>query len=217
MIILETKKTEIVSKMNNEKKRIELIAKKIFLKNGFHKTSMDEIAKELKVSKKTVYKYFSTKEELVRTIQSGLEKEVRQSLEEIVSSKDNTIVKLRKLSNFISDLFLKIGIKWADDLSTYYPQIWNEFEKRRSENITNTFARILSQGKKENLIVDKPNEIIVQTITSGLLGVINPDFLIRSNYSLYEAFNITFDILISGILTKKGRKQYKEIKKRDKK
>ncbi len=203
--------------MNNEQKRIELIARKIFLKNGFHKTSMDEIAKELKVSKKTVYKYFSTKEELIRTIQTGLEQEVRQNLEEIISSKDNTIVKLRKLSNFISDLFLKIGIKWAEDLSTYYPQIWSEFEKRRSENITNTFARILSQGKKENLIVDKPNEIIVQTITSGLQGVINPDFLIRSNYSLYEAFNITFDILISGILTKKGRKQYKEIKKRDRK
>lgn len=203
--------------MNNEQKRIELIARKIFLKNGFHKTSMDEIAKELKVSKKTLYKYFSTKEELIRTIQTGLEKEVRQNLEEIISSKDNTIVKLRKLSNFISDLFLKVGIKWAEDLSTYYPQIWSEFEKRRSENIVNTFARILSQGKKENLIVDKPNELIVQTITSGLQGVINPDFLIRSNYSLYEAFNITFDILISGILTKKGRKQYKEIKKRDRK
>ena len=214
---METKKTEIVSKMNNEQKRIELIARKIFLKNGFHKTSMDEIAKELKVSKKTLYKYFSTKEELIRTIQTGLEKEVRQNLEEIISSKDNTIVKLRKLSNFISDLFLKVGIKWAEDLSTYYPQIWSEFEKRRSENIVNTFARILSQGKKENLIVDKPNELIVQTITSGLQGVINPDFLIRSNYSLYEAFNITFDILISGILTKKGRKQYKEIKKRDRK
>ncbi len=202
---------------SDQQKRIEHIAGKIFLERGFHKTSMDEIAKELKVSKKTVYKYYSTKEELIGTIQKKLEEEVRRKLEEIISSNDNTIVKLRELSNFISDFFLKVGIKWAEDLKTYYPQIWDEFEKRRRENIVDTFSRILAQGKKENLIVDKPDEIIVQTITSGLQGVVNPGFLINTNYSLSEAFNITFDILISGILTKKGRKLYKEIKKRDKK
>ncbi len=214
---METKKTKIVSYMNDESKRIELISRNIFFKSGFHKTSMDEIAKELKISKKTIYKYFKTKEELIARIQTGLQKEIKQNLQKITSSDENAIVKLKNLSNFLTDMFLKIGIDWVNDLRVYYPQIWQATEEKRKENISTTFNKILSEGKKANLIVDKPNEIIIQTLTSGLTGVINPEFLIRNNFSASEAFTFTFDILISGILTKKGRKLYKEIKKRDKK
>jgi AcrR family transcriptional regulator len=38
------------------------------MNNGFHKTTMDEIAKELRISKKTIYKHFSSKDELVRAV-----------------------------------------------------------------------------------------------------------------------------------------------------
>jgi len=214
---LETKKTKIVSNMKNEENRIIFVAREIFFKNGFHKTSMDEIAKELKISKKTIYKYFKTKEELITRIQKDFESQNKEGLNKIISSDENTILKLRKLANFISDIYLKIGVKWANDLKVYYPEIWENIEKRRQENITSTFGKILVQGKKENFIVDKPNEIIVQTFTSGLTGVVNPEFLIKNNFSASEAFNIVFDILISGILTKKGRKLYKSTKKREKK
>ncbi|MHB1689000.1 MAG: TetR family transcriptional regulator, partial [Ignavibacteriaceae bacterium] len=52
--------------MNNDKEKILELAREIFLQEGFYKTSLDGIAQQLKISKKTIYKHFRSKDELVR-------------------------------------------------------------------------------------------------------------------------------------------------------
>ena len=77
MLSLETHKTKIVSKkfsLNNsdqikqDRSKILEHSRKKFHAEGFYKTSMDEIAKDLHISKKTIYKHFPSKEELLRAI-----------------------------------------------------------------------------------------------------------------------------------------------------
>lgn len=184
-------------------------ASEIFMKYGFFKTTMDDLARELKISKKTIYKYFSSKESLINAIIQNLMNFVKTNINRIVSGKENSVLKLLNLSNFFLDLSFRINNRWISDLKTHNPNAWKRIEHFRKETIIFAFNNIIDQGKKENLIVDKPNIIIVTIILSSVQGIINPEFLANNNFSMKEAFIQTFDILISGILTKKGKKLFK--------
>lgn len=185
----------------------------LFLKYGFYKTTMDDIARELKISKKTIYKHFSTKNDLLNEIIENTKSYVRKNINRIVSNKDQSVIKIISLSDFLVSFLLKISETWINDLRTHNPRTWENIEYFRKETILYAFNKIINQGKKENLIIDKPNIIIVTIILSAIQGIINPDFLLNNNFSVKEAFIQTFDILITGILTKKGRKVYKQYKK----
>ena len=83
--------------------------------------------------------------------------------------------------------------------------------------IRNIWENIINQGKKEGYIVEKPNDIIITFILSSIQSIINPTFLMNHNYSMNEAFKITFDIIIQGLLTAEGIKVYNKIEKENKK
>jgi len=185
----------------------------LFLKNGFYKTTMDDVARKLKISKKTIYKYFAAKDDLLNAIIEDTMTHVRDNINKIISNKDQSVMKLISLSDFLVGFSLKISETWINDLKVHNPRRWETIEYFRKETILHAFNKIINQGKKENLIIDKPNIIIVTIILSAIQGIINPEFLLNNNFSVKEAFIQTFDILISGILTKKGRKAYKQFKK----
>ncbi|GBD92172.1 DNA-binding transcriptional regulator EnvR [bacterium BMS3Abin04] len=197
----------------NTREQIVHYSSDLFLKNGFYKTTMDDVARKLKISKKTIYKYFATKDDLLNEIIEDTMTHVRENINSIVSNKQISVVKLINLSDFLVGFSLKISETWINDLQIHNPRRWETIEYFRKETIFYAFNKIINQGKKENLIIDKPNIIIVTIILSAIQGIINPEFLLNNNFSVKEAFIQTFDILISGILTKKGRKAYKQFKK----
>ena len=85
-------------------------------------------------------------------------------------------------------------------------------ENFRKAVIQNNLELIVNQGKKEGLIVNEPNIIIMAIIISSVQAVVNPEFIIHNNLSIRNAVIHTLDIVISGIVTKKGRKIFKEFK-----
>ena len=196
----------------NSKEKIVLFAGNKFEKFGFYKTTMDELAKELKISKKTIYKHFPSKEDLVKAVVENLKIYIEKNVREIIETQDNAVVKLYKFSELIARRVSNIGEIWLNDLRVYGTHIWVEIESFRKAMIQNNLELILSQGKKEELIVDKPNVIILTIILSSAQGVVNPDFILHNNLSLSNAVTHTLDIIFNGILTKKGRKIFKEFK-----
>ena len=71
---------------------------------------------------------------------------------------------------------------------------------------------LINQGKAEGLIEDYPNVLILGIIISSIQGVVTPEFILNNNISIKQAGTITLDIIFSGILTKKGRKLFKQYK-----
>jgi AcrR family transcriptional regulator len=185
----------------------------LFFKTGFYKTTMDEIARNLKISKKTIYKHFATKDELLNAIIEDLMHYVSENVNNIISTDAQTVLKLSKLTNFLMSLMLKISDTWMSDIEMHNSKVWERIESFRRDTILYAFNKIIEQGKKEGEIVDKSNVIIMTIILSSVQGILNPDFLINNNISVEEAFKQTIDILISGILTEKGKITYEQIKK----
>lgn len=191
-----------------DKDKIVVYSKDTFLKNGFYKITMDEIASGLRISKKTIYKYFPSKNKLLDAVVRTFQISIKKRLNKIIDEQDNSILKIKSLANFMANLSFEVSQKIMYDLQTHRPDLWKKIDKFRTNIIEEVWENIINSGKKEQCIVDKPNDIIMTIILASIRDVINPTFLITHNYSMKEAFEITFEIIISGILTEKGKNLY---------
>jgi len=192
--------------MTPEKHKILIFASEKFFREGFNKVSMDELAKEMKISKKTIYKYFSSKNEIIAASVETLQFNLRRRLEQIIRQDSSSINKLIQISSTLLNIAFKVSDTWLSDLRSYSPELWDNIEEFRTKTFMRVFGGILDQGKKERLIVDRPNIIVLTVMFGGVRSVINPDFLLNNKFSATEAGKICLDIVISGILTEEGKK-----------
>ena len=68
------------------------------------------------------------------------------------------------------------------------------------------------QGKKEKLIENYPATIIISTFIHSISGVMQPEFLINNKFTIQNAFKITYEMLLNGILTDSGKNIFKKEK-----
>lgn len=197
----------------NEKDKISNYSQDVFFKSGFYKITMDEIAQGLRISKKTIYKYFPSKNLLLESVVKTFMNSTKKRLLKNIAEQENSIMKIRALTEVFAELSLKLNQKLLYDLQTHMPELWESVEKFRGELIKKIWEDIINQGKKEGYIIDKPNDIIITVIYSAIRSIINPTFLLHHNYSMSEAFRITFDLLIQGLLTPEGLKVYNKIER----
>lgn len=189
--------------------RIIQTAESIYAVNGFYRTTMDDIAKELRVSKKTLYKHFKSKDELLHCVVDQITENLSNEIEQVIAGKYNSVEKLYLLTKTITKRMTKISEKWLDDLRVYKPNLWEEIEQFRNKAGTKNILKIIEQGKKEELIIKEPTEIIITVIMASVQAVVNTTFIMNNNISRKNASQSALKIVFSGILTKKGKKLFK--------
>lgn len=200
----------------SEKNKILEFARELYLREGFYKTSMDTLTSELRISKKTIYKFFPSKEILVEEVVDSLLSDIQAVVGEVIGQKDDAVTKIWNLHKIITTNILRFNDKWLNDLKTYAPHLWLKIDEFRTRKLYSIFSAIFQQGKEEGLFADKQNEILVTLITASLRAIVNPDFQYHHKYSYQEAVASTFDILFNGFLTKEGTKTYKRKLKENK-
>lgn len=196
----------------DDRRKILNYSKDKFHSSGFYKTSMDELARELQVSKKTIYKYFPSKENLLEEICTDTSCEIMNKLESITEGGDDVVVKFVKILNMHSNWMINISDKWIKDLSIHAPGIKKGIDEMKNKQINKVITKLLEQGKREKMIENYPIPIIIASFNSSLMSVLNHDFLINNKFSMHNAFKITYEMLLNGILTKSGKEKFKKAK-----
>jgi AcrR family transcriptional regulator len=191
-----------------EKERILSFAGEYYLREGFYKTPMDTIASELRMSKKTIYKYFPSKEVLVEKVIENMMARVQADVNRIISEETDAVSKLKMLHEVLGGVIVRFSDKWMNDMRIHAPGLWKKVDEFRTKKMFSIFSIIFEQGKKEGYFHDKPVEILLTVVTSSLRAVINPEFLYFNKFSYSDAVNYTFDILFNGFLTGSGKKIY---------
>ncbi|MCR4418507.1 MAG: TetR/AcrR family transcriptional regulator [Ignavibacteria bacterium] len=195
------------------REKILEIARYKFFTDGFFKTSIDEIAREYHISKKTIYKHFKSKDDLLTSVVKKFTGEVTDSIIEIMKSDKNSIEKLLNVLNLIQNSIRQFSLRYVDDIQKHKPKLWNYIEKFRKENLEKIVYQTIEAGKKEGLFNDVNPDIVFRIFYGAVRNVLNPEFLITSPISRDEALNETFEILLNGVLTNEGKKLYKKQKK----
>lgn len=195
--------------MDDQTKIIEQIEDKLF-KDGFYKTTMDDVASELGMSKKTIYKFFPSKDDLVMAIAKHFMNSMKNKIVPALNSDKNAIEKLAELINILATASEKVSPKRMDEIRKYFPNLWNEIDSFRTKMMFGNITKVIDQGKSEGLFIDYPTNIIMNILVASIRNIVNPDFILNNNFSIIEAARYAFKIIIGGIVTEKGKKVFNQ-------
>jgi AcrR family transcriptional regulator len=200
--------------MYSEKEKIILrVAEDSFLHYGFKKTGVDAIANRLGISKKTIYKFFPTKVDLLNAVVENVKTRLSSALEEALTMRGNAVVKLYRVAEIVAERSSKITPFWLEDLRLNVPETWEDIEKFRREVFQKEMIELTERAKKEGLIVKKPTAVILTVILSAIEASVHPDFVLNNNLSARDSLKLSLEIVFAGILTAKGKKAFKQFEK----
>lgn len=195
------------------KERILKGAMELFMKYGVRSVSMDDIARHLSVSKKTLYQYFADKEEIVTMVAEFHLRHERDQYDSITSVSENAIDELVKVSVCIKKDLQKMNPSLLFDLQKYHPKAWSAWLAHKQQHIGQSIIRNLKQGIDEGFF--RP-EINTDILAIARLELIQITFDERAyppdKYNLAEVNLQLFDHFVYGLLTDKGRKVYEKYK-----
>ena len=196
------------------RERIILKAREKFAHRGYGKTSMDAIAGELAISKKTLYKFFPTKLRLAEMLVAHKLAEINRRCDAILASPLPAIEKLLRIVQMITEQQQHFVTKpLLESLQRQLPHLWQRIEAFRRERMRKNLEVILVQGERDGTVrIDFNREMFFNFLFGAINEGINPEVLIKSSYSMHEALSTLFDIFMNGALTPKGRAQYQKLK-----
>ena len=192
--------------MDSEQQKILEFCKGYFLENGFYKTTMDEIAAQLRMTKKTIYKYYPAKDDLIKETVLGFFEFHKGNVLKIIDDNSGAVTKLYSIFNYIGKMISKINEKFIRDIQTHMPDLWKDIDTFRTKMMMLNIGKIIEQGKIEGVFIDKPSAIITSIFTSSVRGIINPEFIMNNKFSIKTALEETIEIVMNGIMTGKGKK-----------
>jgi AcrR family transcriptional regulator len=189
----------------------ELILEKtreLFLTIGFKSVTMDQIAYDMGISKKTIYNFFENKNELVKAVTSYMFNSITRGVTEIKKNSDNPINELYDINLFLIKYLKKESVSPLYQLEKYYPLIHKEINKKQFDFITKSTTGSLNNGIKLGLFrKDIKIDFISRLYFKGMIGIRDLDTF---PLNLYDPVSLKIDFIeyhLRAIVTENGLKK----------
>jgi TetR/AcrR family transcriptional regulator, cholesterol catabolism regulator len=187
---------------------------RLFLKFGIRSLSMDDISRELGISKKTLYQYFENKADLIARILDFHLEQSRDRIGDHTQEKDNAIDVLLNISKVTCMHMKDFSPSAIFELQKYYPEIFKRFMDAKHEDIFKGISENLKQGIAEGLYREDIDIALIAGIYVQHLGdIFNPDFPGTAEYSLSKLFEAKYESHLRSIVNAKGLKYFEKRKK----
>lgn len=195
------------------KKKILKGAESLFMKYGVRSISMDDIARHLSVSKKTLYQHFVDKEDIVTITCISHIEAVAQEFEDIRESAKNAIDELAKISVCLKHNAEELNPSLLFDLQKYHPKAWSVWLDHKNRFIRDSVVRNLKQGIDEGYFRPDIHLEVIATMRLELVQLAFDDTLFPpSQFKVAEVQLQIFDHFVYGLVTDKGKKLYQKYK-----
>jgi AcrR family transcriptional regulator len=191
--------------MNEELKNILNRVRDLYNKYGIKSITMDDVARELGISKKTLYQYVSDKDDLVGKY---IEYEIELRQVEICrcfQSELNAIEELFEISLFMNKMMREQNPATEYDLKKYYPNHYQNIVKVRRERMFNYLLLNLNKGKEEGLYRQEMNQDVIAKLYLSRSESVHMDTLFTvEEYTSIKLFVELLTYHVRGIATEKG-------------
>lgn len=200
-----------------EKPLVDILEKVriLFYKYGVRSISIDDICRELGMSKKKLYQFVTSKTMLVGKL---LELE-RQNFEVIFDQHNfegvNAVDILLIVSRDLGERFRDVSPSMTFDLKKYYPEIYNKHVEERIEFIYQKIQINLQKGISQGMYRDDLSiELVARLYIRRLIDLHNPEFFPADQFSFQTLFDVMFDNFIRGIANQNGIDYYEKQKRK---
>ncbi|QMU29313.1 TetR/AcrR family transcriptional regulator [Adhaeribacter radiodurans] len=186
------------------RERILNRALELFIYRGIKSTSMDDIAQDLGISKKTVYKWFENKDHLIEEM---LKTSLCCSVETEITSQENAVQEFCFTLNNLLQRFIAIHASFFNDLRKYYPTAHDLWESFKEETIIQRFRTNFSRGIQTGLYrAELDPEVLAQLYISQLEGIFYSETFQPEKFKRLEIYRLNVKLFASGIVTSAGQK-----------
>jgi AcrR family transcriptional regulator len=195
--------------------RILAAAGELFYRNGIKSITMDDIASNLGISKKTIYQFYPDKDSIVVAITDLELTDQTRQMDEMRNASVNAIDEIFKVMNCITGTFSRITPNLFYDMQKYHPMSWMRFHEYKEKKMMSFVEDNLRTGIKQELYRKDINIRLMAKFRIEEVGMVfNPAIFPPDKYSIKEVQLILLDHFVHGITTLKGHKlinKYKQV------
>ncbi len=201
------------------KERILVAAYELFFRYGIKSVTMDDIAKHLSMSKKTIYLYFRDKDEVVHTLmESALQKD-RDDFVAIAEKAANVVEEVFEMMKKLNEIFSTVNPNIFYDLRKYHPKTWDLIHKFKTEFVLDQVESSIEKGKKDGLVRADVNSKLLSRLRGEEIEMgFNPTIFPPDKYRILDVQLAFVEHFLYGICTLKGHKlinKHKQIVEED--
>ncbi len=174
--------------------------------HGLKKVTVDILARECGISKKTIYKHFKDKKEILGRFTADIISKLSDEFYRTQLIEDNPEKLLLKFFDIIFETVQKLPPSIVTDAAHYYPDIEEKIIQLR-EQYTIVFLKIIKKGIKQGQFRDI-NPFFLEGFYDAVVNrVFTPGFIIQNNLSVQDALSSFKTILLNGLLRDRHEKQ----------
>jgi AcrR family transcriptional regulator len=192
--------------MNSDLRNILMKVRELYMKYGIKSITMDDVANELGISKKTLYQFVTDKDDLVGKF-IDYEIDIRQDeIFKCFKRGFNAIEELFEISLFMNKMIREQNPATEHDLKKYYPHHYQKTFQTRRERMYKYILMNLKKGKKEGLYRDDiDEEIIAKLYLSRSENVHSNELFTVKEFTSWKLFLELLSYHIRGIATEEGK------------
>lgn len=193
--------------------RIVKKAHELFMRYGIRSVSMDDVASQLGMSKKTIYQFYADKDSLVEDV---IDIELHESECTCANHKalsSNAIDEIFLAMDMMQELLSRMNPNVIFDMEKYHPNAFKKYNEFKNKFLYTMIKQNLEKGKEEGLYRPEVNtEIMTRFRLASTFLVFNPDLFPLGKHSLATVIIETTDNFLCGLATAKGLKLIQKYK-----
>ena len=191
-----------------DEKKLEILerASAVYMKFGIKSVTMDDLARELSVSKKTIYKYFNDKNDLVKSII-----EMKVQMDSAICTNTalqsvNAIEELIEISELVTKQFNNFNPIVFSDLKKFHKDAWAVIEAHKMSFVLNMITKNIERGIKEKIYRDNLNPAIAAKLyVASSDTAMNPEIFTWPEFKFQDVFLEMIRLQINGMANDTGR------------
>ncbi len=192
---------------NSATVRIVSAARHHFFAHGFRSVTMDDLAAELGMSKKTLYGSFPSKIELLRAVLLNKFESVENDLERLSGrNAGDVLVALHELLACVQRHAAEIQPPFVRDIRREAPEMFELVQSRRRAVIQRYFGKLFDDGRRAGIFRrDIPSRMMIEILLSATEAIVNPAKMAELGLTPKSGFSTVITVVLEGVLTEKGR------------
>jgi len=184
-----------------------------FFVHGYSAFTMDDLATELGMSKKTLYVHFSGKDEIIGAVIEELGREIRANADALLADRHlNFTEKLRAFADAMVRRLTQVHPRMMRDLQRFAPDLYLRITEMREKNIPYVFGRFIAEGQQAGMVrANADTAFAVQFFLQAMNGLIQPPVLEQLGLAPGEVVPRAIELFFGGLLTPAGRKAHEKL------
>ena len=193
--------------MNDKKLEIVKRVWELYREFGIRSVTMDDVVREMGISKKTLYQYFSDKTELVVAVMDSVYEKRKNEMCEVLLGKENAIEEMLTYYGLQLKMTREHKPTLIYDLKKYYPKIHEKVSVRKRQHIYDSVLQNLKRGKSEGLFrADINEEILARLNLMRIEAIMSSGIFSDEEIVAPYFFKEIWSYHMYGIVNNKGRK-----------